>query len=192
MSGPAPPDPPADLPAGHSGTAELVVTEADTARVMGQGEGDDFPAVFATARMIGLMEIAAARAMRRLLRPDQLSVGVSVDVEHTALQALQLALVLVELGLRRQRVEHAARVGALLAHPGLHLGRIDGLEPAVGVVHAHAVQRVGDVLSAGGWRRRKSSRHAGDRGLKFWRGWRRRRRTGVGARLPDQRREFVE
>jgi len=73
-----------DLPPGHAGTADLVVTEADTARVMGQDAGDDFPAVFATARMIGLMEIAAARAMRGLVQPGQLSVGVSVEVEHTA------------------------------------------------------------------------------------------------------------
>src|SRR5262249_59989245 len=71
-------------PAAGAGPADRVVTEADTARVMGQGAGDDFPAVFATARMIGLMEIAAARAMRGLLQPGQLSVGVSVDVEHTA------------------------------------------------------------------------------------------------------------
>jgi fluoroacetyl-CoA thioesterase len=75
---------PRELVPGHSGTAELVVSEKDTARVMGQDAGDDFPAVFATARMIGLMEIAAARAMRGLLQPGQLSVGVSVDVEHLA------------------------------------------------------------------------------------------------------------
>jgi fluoroacetyl-CoA thioesterase len=77
-------DAPPDLALGHSGTAELVVREADTARVMGQDAGDDFPAVLATTRMIGLMEIAAARAMRGLLQPGQVSVGVSVDVEHLA------------------------------------------------------------------------------------------------------------
>jgi fluoroacetyl-CoA thioesterase len=72
------------IPVGRSGTATLVVSEADTARVLGLDAGDDFPPVFATARMIALMEVAAARAMRGLLRPGQLSVGVSVDVEHTA------------------------------------------------------------------------------------------------------------
>jgi predicted thioesterase len=34
--------------------------------------------------MIALMEVAAARAMRPLLGPGQLSVGVSLDVRHTA------------------------------------------------------------------------------------------------------------
>jgi predicted thioesterase len=40
--------------------------------------------VFATSRMIALMELAAARAMRKLLEPGQLSVGVSLAVEHRA------------------------------------------------------------------------------------------------------------
>jgi predicted thioesterase len=73
-----------DLPVDHLGTATLVVGEGDTARVLGLDAGDDFPAVFATARMIALMEVAAARAMQGLLSAGQLSVGVAVEVEHTA------------------------------------------------------------------------------------------------------------
>jgi predicted thioesterase len=34
--------------------------------------------------MIALMELAAARAMRPALKPGQLSVGVSLNVKHTA------------------------------------------------------------------------------------------------------------
>jgi predicted thioesterase len=34
--------------------------------------------------MIGLMEIAAARVLQPLLGPGELSVGVTVDVSHTA------------------------------------------------------------------------------------------------------------
>ena len=45
---------------------------------------DAFPAVFATARMIALMEIAAARVLHSCLAPGQLSVGVSVEVTHSA------------------------------------------------------------------------------------------------------------
>jgi fluoroacetyl-CoA thioesterase len=73
-----------EMPVGQSGTATLVVGEGDTAKVLGLDAGDDFPPVFATARMIALMEVAAARAMKGLLRPGELSVGVGVDVEHSA------------------------------------------------------------------------------------------------------------
>jgi predicted thioesterase len=70
----------------HDLTAEaaLVVRESDTARHIALTAGDAFPEVFATARMIALMEIAAARALRPLLGAGQLSVGVSLHVRHTA------------------------------------------------------------------------------------------------------------
>jgi len=65
-------------------TAEWVVGPEDLASAVLTGMGDDFPHVFATARMIGLMEIAAARVLQPLLGPGDLSVGVTVDVNHTA------------------------------------------------------------------------------------------------------------
>ena len=65
-------------------TAEWVVTEADLASALPIETDDEFPPVFATARMIGLMEIAAARVLQPLLGPGELSVGVTVDVSHTA------------------------------------------------------------------------------------------------------------
>lgn len=40
--------------------------------------------MLATTRMIGLMEVAASRAMKGLLRPGQLSAGVGVNVKHLA------------------------------------------------------------------------------------------------------------
>jgi fluoroacetyl-CoA thioesterase len=46
--------------------------------------GDQFPAVLATARMIALMEIAGSRLLQPFLGPGDLSVGVTVDVSHTA------------------------------------------------------------------------------------------------------------
>lgn len=44
---------------------------------------DSFPEVFATSRMIARMELAAARVMRPLLVPRQMSVRVSINVKHT-------------------------------------------------------------------------------------------------------------
>ncbi|WP_417794758.1 thioesterase family protein [Terasakiella pusilla] len=60
------------------------VQEADLAKELAIEEGDAFPPVFATARMVGLMELAAARLMRPLLSDGELSVGVNVNVNHTA------------------------------------------------------------------------------------------------------------
>jgi predicted thioesterase len=68
----------------------LVVTEGDLASrlaTVGTGggpEGDRFPRVLATARLISLMELAAARAMQPILRPEEMSVGVGVSIEHHA------------------------------------------------------------------------------------------------------------
>ena len=65
-------------------TAAIVVRPEDLASALPIEMGDAFPAVFATARMIGLMEIAAARVLQPLLGPGELSVGVAVDITHTA------------------------------------------------------------------------------------------------------------
>jgi predicted thioesterase len=73
-----------ELPVGATAEADFTVQPGDTARALAVSPGDDFPAVFATSRMIALMELAAARLMRPLLRPGELSVGVSLDVRHTA------------------------------------------------------------------------------------------------------------
>jgi predicted thioesterase len=64
--------------------ADTVVTAQDTARNIALVPSDSFPEVFATARMIALMEVAAARAMQPLLGEGQLSVGVTIHVRHTA------------------------------------------------------------------------------------------------------------
>lgn len=65
-------------------TAQLVVGPEDLASSLPIEMGDQFPAVFATARMVALMEIAAARVLKPLLGPGELSVGVTVEVSHTA------------------------------------------------------------------------------------------------------------
>jgi len=67
-----------------TGTATLVVGPQDLASSISNDNGDDFPPVLATARMVALMEIAASRVLVPLLAPGELSVGVTVDITHTA------------------------------------------------------------------------------------------------------------
>jgi predicted thioesterase len=70
--------------AGQCSEASLVVQQSDTAEALRLGDEDAFPAVFATSRMVALMEIAAARLLRPLLKDGELSVGVSIQVNHGA------------------------------------------------------------------------------------------------------------
>lgn len=65
-------------------TAELIVGPNDLASSISAEHGDSFPAVLATARMVALMETAAARVLQPLLEPGELSVGVTVDITHSA------------------------------------------------------------------------------------------------------------
>src|SRR5688572_30027133 len=76
------------LPAGASAEASLVVQPSDTAEALRLTSEDEFPAVFATSRMVALMELAAARAMKPLLKEGELSVGVAVEIRHVAATAL--------------------------------------------------------------------------------------------------------
>ena len=64
--------------------AELLVAPADLASALSLEAGDSYPPVFSTSRMVALMEIAASRVLRLLLAPDEQSVGVTIDVAHTA------------------------------------------------------------------------------------------------------------
>ena len=72
------------LHSGDSAEASFVVQSTDTASMLALSPADRFPAVFATSRLIALMELAAARAMHPTLQPGQLSVGVGLNVRHTA------------------------------------------------------------------------------------------------------------
>ena len=70
--------------AGTTGEIALAVRYEDTAHALSVLTDDTFPEVLATSRMIALMELAAAKVLRPLLGPGELSVGVTVDVRHTA------------------------------------------------------------------------------------------------------------
>jgi len=71
---------------GASATVDLVVRESDCANALSLSDDphDNFPAVFATTRMIALMELAGARLLHPLLQAGEMSVGAHVDVSHTA------------------------------------------------------------------------------------------------------------
>ena len=71
-------------PEGAEASAEIVVGEGDLASSFTPGPGDSFPKVFATARMVALMEVAAARVLQPYLSPAEASVGVVVATTHTA------------------------------------------------------------------------------------------------------------
>jgi len=72
-----------ELAVGTRGTATSIVEDDDLADKVGLSASDTFPAVYATSRMIALMELAAARTMAPALGDGENSVGVTVDVEHT-------------------------------------------------------------------------------------------------------------
>lgn len=69
---------------GDFAEAEMMAGPQEMAKALCLSPLDDFPEVWATSRMIGLMEIAAARLMKPLLEPGQLSVGVGINIRHTA------------------------------------------------------------------------------------------------------------
>ncbi len=68
-------------------SVELMVQESDCAsaiRLTNDPADRDFPAVFATTRMIALMELAGAHVLRPFVREGEMSVGAHVDVSHSA------------------------------------------------------------------------------------------------------------
>ncbi|MDQ2825282.1 MAG: thioesterase [Verrucomicrobiota bacterium] len=72
--------------AGTTAIVDLVVRESDCADALrlSHDSRDQFPAVFATTRMIALMELAGARLLHPLLQNGEMSVGAHVDVSHIA------------------------------------------------------------------------------------------------------------
>ena len=75
---------PVDIEIGESAEVSFVASNEDMASSLAITPDDNFPEVFATSRMIALMELAAAKVMRKSLGPNQLSVGVGVNVKHIA------------------------------------------------------------------------------------------------------------
>lgn len=72
------------LEVGAKATIEYKVLAKDLAKNLEISADDNFPPVFATARLVALMECSAAKAMIPLLGEGKLSVGVEVNVKHLA------------------------------------------------------------------------------------------------------------
>ena len=73
-----------ELARGAQWSFRYTVTDADTAAALNPITGDNFPAVLATTRCIALLELAAGHLLKDLQKPGELSVGVVIDVKHTA------------------------------------------------------------------------------------------------------------
>lgn len=72
---------------GESTTVTPIVTDNDTAKSLLVGYGatlqtDNYANVFATTKMIGLMELAAGKLLETIQDTNQLSVVVDINVKH--------------------------------------------------------------------------------------------------------------
>ncbi|NOR24462.1 MAG: thioesterase [Desulforhopalus sp.] len=72
------------MESGAKGEFVYTVLQQDLASEVAVGTEDSFPEVLATSRVIGLMEVSAARLLQPLLKPGELSVGVGIDIKHFA------------------------------------------------------------------------------------------------------------
>ena len=73
-----------NLTIGTQDKIEFKVKQSDLASNLNISEYDGFPDVFATARMVALMECSAAKILIPLLKEGELSVGVAVNITHLA------------------------------------------------------------------------------------------------------------
>lgn len=69
---------------GTIGEVSTIAKEEDLASYLGKDTEGDFPEVYATSKMIALMEMSAAEIMKPLLAEGELSVGVGVNITHLA------------------------------------------------------------------------------------------------------------
>lgn len=65
-------------------SVQILVSTADLASSLNLEAGDSYPPVLSTSRMVALMEVAASRVLRPFLGDGEMSVGVTVEVAHTA------------------------------------------------------------------------------------------------------------
>ena len=72
------------LEVGTEDKIEFKVKQSDLASNLKISEHDGFPDVFATARMVALMECSAAKILIPFLQEGELSVGVGVNITHLA------------------------------------------------------------------------------------------------------------
>ena len=73
-----------ELKIGSKESIDFKVQDKDLAKNLHISEDDNFPEVFATARLVALMECSAAKILIPFLEEGQLSVGVEVNIKHLA------------------------------------------------------------------------------------------------------------
>jgi|TARA_B100001063_G_scaffold232584_1_gene247861 fluoroacetyl-CoA thioesterase len=73
-----------NLEIGTKDSIEFKVKNSDLASNLNISKDDGFPDVFATARLVALMECSAAKILIPFLKEGELSVGVNVNVTHLA------------------------------------------------------------------------------------------------------------
>lgn len=69
---------------GESLSAKFTVLPSDLASATSPDPNDNYAKVLATPRLVSFMEIMCARMLLPCLQPDQLSVGVRVEMDHLA------------------------------------------------------------------------------------------------------------
>ncbi len=69
---------------GDFADAEMMAGANEMAKAQRLGSDDEFPEVWATSRMILLMEIAATRLMKPIVGLGNMSVGVGINIRHIA------------------------------------------------------------------------------------------------------------
>ena len=102
-------------------SARLVVAVSDLANQISAEPGDTFPPVFATSRMVALMEIASARLLRPFLKEGELSVGVTINVSHTAATPLGATVTATARYIGREEKHYLFEVVA--SDPGGEIGK---------------------------------------------------------------------
>ena len=68
---------------GSEAEAIQIVTQDDLASILGDKD-DIFPQVFATSKMVALMEIAASRVFNKFLSSNECSVGIEININHVS------------------------------------------------------------------------------------------------------------
>ena len=110
---------PPEIEPGLEGSCERVVTQELTLAHI----NPNWPAVFSTPAMIGLMELASSNAIRPALPPGSMQVGVRVEVDHLKALPVGATVVasskLVQIDGRRLIFEVEARSGADVIGRGL-------------------------------------------------------------------------
>ena len=71
------------IPLGSEAEVVQIVTQDDLASILGD-VGDIFPKVFATSKMVALMEIAASRVLKKFLSNSECSVGIEININHVS------------------------------------------------------------------------------------------------------------